>query len=818
MAANLAGHARPRSPPSPPCDARPIGRAGRADTPTSPGTELADDHTRPRTAPCTPSAPMNNAISRLPLLVDENRVDHSREQAATATQASLAVESVLRSSAHVERLMGCAAHISLCERIDYEVVVPCTAPTSAILRCLSELTAQRRAWHRVHVLLTADAAAEQRTIVQDYVALHSDMELHQGAVGEGTMLLFNRLLSRATHDVVWLHPEAEFAADLWHRLRRCQTLSPNLAAIAPLCNRGAVLPLELPPSQAGRHHAQEVAEFVAQCASQLYPRVPATHDACILFVRDSWRRVGLFNLELEPSLSFIEWCQRAWLRGYECAICDDAYVQVNGGRETDANREATLLGRFPDYHDVLRDLRWLDPLRIQRLRLSERLHRRTKAQKVLLVEPERAESMQDEAALPGLADFLGREFSLTRLQTGGYEEQLRSTVNADELGLILRMPTDLFKVRHTLSGAPVDVRSPRVEQWFSDVMHSVGPELVHFCGLRHLGSFLLPAIARSAGARVVISLQDLFALCPNGEMSYANGHPCRHTSSATCGEADHCLGGKQWRAPDALPLPLSPYLEQRLRWARVALDAAHLILVPSQSAHRALCAAFGDDIEPRLQVLPPGAHGTPSALRRAPRIESGGPLRIACAGPVSPTSGFDLWQKACATIDAQQAEWLVLDSAPTRGRPPENMRFSGRCQRAQWVDLLRDVDALVLPSRAPAVDAAAVEEAFQLGIPVIAAEHGAYAERVLHGETGLLFEPGCADALAHQLRAFVTQRALREHMRTQVCALPIHTHRHALAVLRRLYHRAGLVDHDRTSSTLDLMNSFRRRHHRAGAA
>jgi glycosyltransferase involved in cell wall biosynthesis len=49
-------------------------------------------------------------------------------------------------------------------------------------------------------------------------------------------------------------------------------------------------------------------------------------------------------------------------------------------------------------------------------------------------------------------------------------------------------------------------------------------------------------------------------------------------------------------------------------------------------------------------------------------------------------------------------------------------------------------------------------ESFARGTPVVASGHGAPAELVADGRTGLLFRPGDADDLAAKVRAMLSDR------------------------------------------------------------
>ena len=85
--------------------------------------------------------------------------------------------------------------------------------------------------------------------------------------------------------------------------------------------------------------------------------------------------------------------------------------------------------------------------------------------------------------------------------------------------------------------------------------------------------------------------------------------------------------------------------------------------------------------------------------------------------------------------------------------------------------LLAEADAFVLPSRSEAFPNGAIE-AMAAGLPVIACRVGGLIDLIEHGRTGLLVDPGNAEALAGALRQVFTNRTeaarLGERARTQV--------------------------------------------------
>jgi len=84
----------------------------------------------------------------------------------------------------------------------------------------------------------------------------------------------------------------------------------------------------------------------------------------------------------------------------------------------------------------------------------------------------------------------------------------------------------------------------------------------------------------------------------------------------------------------------------------------------------------------------------------------------------------------------------------------DSVTFLGRIPNSQVIELLRDSDAMVVPSRHTYSESfgLVVQESFLARTPVITSNHKAFNGRVVDGETGLVFPAGNTKALATQVR------------------------------------------------------------------
>jgi glycosyltransferase involved in cell wall biosynthesis len=122
------------------------------------------------------------------------------------------------------------------------------------------------------------------------------------------------------------------------------------------------------------------------------------------------------------------------------------------------------------------------------------------------------------------------------------------------------------------------------------------------------------------------------------------------------------------------------------------------------------------------------------------------------------------------------------------------VQLLGHCRDMAAAYMLTDV--VVSASTDPEAFGRVVAEAQAMGRPVVVADHGGAAEQVNAGETGWLFRPGdanaLADALSHALAIDVNARARLADM--------------AIGHVRQLYSKTGMC-----SATLDIYAELRQR-------
>ncbi len=149
-------------------------------------------------------------------------------------------------------------------------------------------------------------------------------------------------------------------------------------------------------------------------------------------------------------------------------------------------------------------------------------------------------------------------------------------------------------------------------------------------------------------------------------------------------------------------------------------------------------------------------------------------------GPITPLKGHDIFLEAAekVTKDLPNAVFVVVGNNPysteaglcyeeslqrrSAASLSERVRFLGF--RHDVPAVLSHLDVLVQANRGPEGLGRSMLEAMACGVPVIAVDRWGPAELVQHGQTGLLFTPLDADALAAHMLTLGSNESLRKFM------------------------------------------------------
>jgi glycosyltransferase involved in cell wall biosynthesis len=320
-----------------------------------------------------------------------------------------------------------------------------------------------------------------------------------------------------------------------------------------------------------------------------------------------------------------------------------------------------------------------------------------------------------------------------------------------------------------------------VEVLFERVLVDVAPDAVLATHLLwHSPGYV--TIASRLGIPTVVELHDFFGLCPLVNLQKTTGAPC---AGPDRGEecARTCFAGQEgapfrWTA--------------RWRSYQDALRSAAALVAPS----RYMADTFGAYAAPGAVVhVVANPVAIPVESVAGPRRS--GLLRLALiGGAVVPHKGGELLLDALRTarcgpvqldvIGAMDLAYAKVVRQRASRMPNLRLRLSGAFDNHLLPALLRNVDAVVIPSTVAESFSIVAREAFACGLPVVAADGGALPEAVRDGHNGLLFRMGSAASLAVCLERLAHDEGLIDRLASGARSTRVATVEERVAAVRRV--------------------------------
>ena len=342
---------------------------------------------------------------------------------------------------------------------------------------------------------------------------------------------------------------------------------------------------------------------------------------------------------------------------------------------------------------------------------------------------------------------------------------------------------------------------PDAERLVRQFLALVRPDVVHVHQWQRLTNNLV-AICADLGVPVIVTLHDVWTSCPRIHRIRQDGAFCIEPPGVapclTCAERGPWHGDQEIRSALAL--------RREMIDAELALATA--IIAPSE-AHRAFLLTLLNVIENRLTVVPHGMIvAAPVRQERGERVRfPSRPLQIGHWGYLMYLKGTHLILEAVHKLrDPSAVQVHLIGTTIEQGYDQRlrelahgiPVRFHGAYQPADLGAF--DLDIAVFASIASESYSFAIDEAVQLGLPLLVSDRGAPPERI--GAAGLTFRAGDAGDLARRLQEILDTPELVEKIRRSIRPDLLFSMEAHVAMLEKIYEdSAHAVTPKRESNT-----------------
>ena len=310
---------------------------------------------------------------------------------------------------------------------------------------------------------------------------------------------------------------------------------------------------------------------------------------------------------------------------------------------------------------------------------------------------------------------------------------------------------------------------PRSSALIEQFLEENRPDLVHV----HQGIRLsddIVELAENLGIPAVLSIHDLSPSCPACfRLRPDDAHCEREVSFTSCSDCVPCRGHE---SEEEIELGLAVFREN----AQVQLRRARAVLVATQATAALVLHGLGlAESDCALEFLPLAHERRFGDGRRA--RAPGGVLRVGFWGLMTRRKGVDYLLQALRLLKGQSTNFPLIEIELFGGIDTDTLRkeleqlakglpvrFHGRYEYSQIADA--GLDLAIFPSTCFETYGLVLDEAFELGIPAIVTDVGAFRERV--GGGGFLVPPADPKALAQLLQDLLDHPARIQEAKAQL--------------------------------------------------
>jgi glycosyltransferase involved in cell wall biosynthesis len=306
---------------------------------------------------------------------------------------------------------------------------------------------------------------------------------------------------------------------------------------------------------------------------------------------------------------------------------------------------------------------------------------------------------------------------------------------------------------------PDDIHNALENQSLKDfaitLLQKETPDIIHVGHPMRVHEFIWRAI--DLDIPYIITLTDFYLLCPKVFLT-----PNNHSL---------CSGPQGGKACGVLCKEFSnAYIKRRLSQSEKILSQAKAIISPSEF----LKGIFKNEFEKiEIQTIP---HGIDQKyIRQTDKVyQHNQPITFGFAGSLIQHKGVDVLLKAFHQIQSDTTKLEIygtgldfyVDYLNNFALDDPRVDFKGKYSTEQLGEVMENIDVLVTPSLSYENYPLVLHEALASNVPVIAADLGGMAEKIIDGINGYVFKPGDAADLRKKMEIIISNPSVLNDMKS----------------------------------------------------
>jgi GT2 family glycosyltransferase/glycosyltransferase involved in cell wall biosynthesis len=602
-----------------------------------------------------------------------------------------------------------------------DVIIPVFRGLRESLACIDSVLSTVDKRCGVIVINDASDDSSLATALEE-LAADKRIILLTNAVNQGFVASVIRALAlHPDDDAVLLNSDTQVFGDWLPRLRAAAYSAARVGTVTPLTNSGTIASYPRTEEQAiSPEDAAAIHRLAATVNDGVRADIPVGVGFCLYLRRDCLKDVGEFDAAVfgRGYGEETDFCMRARRRGWSHRLAADVYVYHAGGlsfgvgRAALLDRSQRLLNlRYSGYARSIAKFVERDPLLGLRRDLDAARLREFEGQFVLLV---------TLAMTGGVERFVAERCQAIR-QQGLFPLLLRPQIAGDARSCELW--TDAIDVPSLRFQIPGEL--PALKALLDD-LGLAAVEIQHFL---HLDPRVIEMV-RALEAPYDVYVHDYAWICPRVTLIDGSGRYCGEPEASVCRS---CVKRNGSNLREKISVPA--LRERSEHWLR----QARRVIAPSNDTAQRLVHHFPAlDIEVR-------PHATP-VVPDAPEVEAaaGPTLRVALIGGIGTHKGYRILLACARDALARRLplDFVVIGHTENDAQLLKTCKVfvTGAYSEGEALHLLRRErpDLVFLASVWPETWSYVLDEALASGLPIVAFDLGAIAERLRAAELGVL--------------------------------------------------------------------------------
>lgn len=551
----------------------------------------------------------------------------------------------------------------------------------------------------------------------------------------GFVKTVNKGMKYSENDVILLNSDTEVTSNWIEKMKECAYSSKYIATVTPFTNNGTIFSIpnfgvdnELPQNMT----LDEFAELVEQCSEKRYPEVTTGNGYCMYIKRDVLNEIGFFD-DITFEKGFGEendFCYRALDYGYINVLCDNTFIYHKGTQSfkvenmTQARAELVkshmkkLTEKYPIYVQKTNQFIANNPFKEiqENININIAIY---KKKRILFLVNEWQEDMEMTGGTSlHLKDIITKakeDFACFVLAPNRFDLSV-----FDVYVYINNISRKLYSIKvNIIDYGQIIYEDKSYKEMLEKLFKAYKFDIVH---VHHLlfQSFDIIDVAKKYNSYNIISLHDLYMICPSINMVYQEKY-CEINPKKDC---QKCLNQRYGINNNIIN-----------NWRRNCyelLKQFDKVIVPSNNTKKIFSDLYKDI---QIDVI---EHGTNIMKIENTNRKRNTKIKVAFVGVMVPHKGSKILKEMIQKNENMEIHLFGKTEEAYLLRKHNNYYYHGEYKREELPKLLanNNIDIVCIFSTVPETYSYTLTEAFMAEIPVISFDIGAVGERIKKEKLG----------------------------------------------------------------------------------